>query len=241
MKVLPTAMQFVALMQSIPVRPNEVTVPPEGDAAVTKDSELPFHCSPNKWVCPATPRISHMFVATQETDVREPTVAPEGSGTLVRAQEEPFQTSASVPLDAAVDCPPTARQNEGPTHETLARTSESLTGESAAPLLAVQLVPFHCSMRMPPPMEPAWAPTPVHETEDVHETPSSALPPVSPGAAFAFVQSDALTSGGVVVAPADKPPTVSATSTLAAAIKDVLNRVTAVLLPPSRPLRGVAT
>ena len=92
---------------------------------------------------------------------------------------------------------PTARQKLVPTQETELRVSPVVAGASTLGTTA-HVVPFHCSIRDPPPAPEFSPPTAMQKVDDVHDTSFNWLKP-DPAAALAFVQFVAATVGGLVM------------------------------------------
>ena len=124
---------------------------------------------------------------------------PDGAAGVTNDHALPFHVSATA---GPVPVRPTARQKVVPTQETEFRMSPVVAGASTLGT-TVHDVPFHCSMRVPPPAPEFSAPTATQKVDDVQDTSFSELKP-DPAAALAFVQFVAATVGGLVmvVAPA---------------------------------------
>ena len=84
-----------------------------------------------------------------------------------------------------------------PTHDTEFRKSPVVAGAFTLGT-TVHDVPFHCSMRVPPPVPEFSRPTATQKVEVVHETSFSWFEP-DPAAALEFVQFVAATVGGLVM------------------------------------------
>ena len=205
-----------------------------GVPAVVAVRVVPFHWFPKmEFVAPtvAVPRTSHVVADTQETDERFVVVLPAGAAAVTKDHAVPFHVSATA---VPVPEPPTARQKEVPTHDTEFRVSPVVAGAFTLGT-TVHVVPFHCSMRVPPPAPEFSVPTATQKVEVVHDTSFSTFEP-DPAAALAFVQFVAATVGGLVMvlAPAGtgenaKGPAKSAISVPAAATRNIRN---AGIVPP---------
>ena len=115
-----------------------------------------------------------------------------------------------------------------PTHDTELRVSPVVAGAFTLGT-TVHVVPFHCSMRLPPPGPRFSEPTATQKVEVVHDTSFSWFEP-DPAAALELVQFVAATVGGLVMvlAPAGagedaKGPAKSAISVPAAATRNIRN------------------
>jgi hypothetical protein len=191
----------------------------------------------------AVPSASHCVMALHDTELRYEKLAPGGTGT--EAWKNPklsdplsFQTNEM----ALCASPPTAMQNEVPTHETLFKLSDAPVGTERFPA-GNQTEPFHCSARICPPVDSSSDPTAMQRYDVEQDTASNPLCPV-PGGPLTSVQWLAETSGGLegVLAPAGgvatSPPTTSAVSAPAAPRTNVRNVVTAfAYLSPLRAAR----
>jgi hypothetical protein len=200
----------------------------EGAAAVVAVRAVPFHWFPKSVFVPATeavPRTSHVVEDTHETEERVVAVLPDGAAGVTNVHAFPFQVSATagpVPVD------PTARQKLVPTQETELRMSPVVAGASTLGTTAHD-VPFHCSIRLPPPVPEFCPPTATQKVDDVQDTSFSVLKP-DPAAALAFVQFAAATVGGLVMGAvparageAPSGPARSAISAPAVAIRNIRN------------------
>ena len=194
----PTATHQLAVTQSIPdalrLGALEVTV---GAAAVVAVRVVPFHWFPKSVFVPATeavPRTSHVVEDTHETEERIVLVLPDGAAGVTNDHAFPFQVSATA---GPVPVCPTARQKVVPTQETEFRMSPVVAGASTLGTTAHD-VPFHCSIRLPPPAPEFCPPTATQKVDDVQDTSFSGLKP-DPAAALAFVQFVAATVGGLVM------------------------------------------
>jgi hypothetical protein len=114
-----------------------------------------------------------------------------------------------------------------PTHDTDVSVSPVVAGAFTLGT-TVHVVPFHCSMRVPPPGRFS-VPTATQKVEVVHDTSFSWFEP-DPAAALAFVQFVAATVGGLlmVLAPVGvgedtKGPAKSAISVPAATTTNIRN------------------
>jgi hypothetical protein len=171
-----------------------------GAAAAVAVRAVPFHWFPKRVFTPATeavPRTSHVVADTHETDERMVLVLPDGAAAVAKDHDVPFQVSATA---GPVPVCPTARQKVVPTHDTEFRMSPVVAGASTLGT-TFQVVPFHCSMRVPPPAPVFSVPTATQKVEVVQETSFSVLKP-DPAAALKFVQFVADTVGGLVMVPA---------------------------------------
>ncbi len=192
------------------------------------DQDVPFHCSPKTdGVLPmkAVPSASQRLMAMHEIELRYEKSAPAGTGTVTWDHVEPFQTNEMAPGLSL----PTAAQNEEPRQDTEVKLSEAPAGTETLGT-TLQVEPFHCSARTPPPVDSFCSPT-ATQSDDVEQDTALSWLCADPAAALAFVQLLALTNGGLVnPAPAGadaSPPTVRATSVPAAAIRNVRNLFTA--------------
>ena len=173
--VSPTARHQLALTQSMPVALG--TGVPEvtgGVAAVLAARVVPFHWLAKMEFVPPTvavPRTSHVVEETQETDERGELVLPVGGVAVTKDHAVPFHVSAT---DGPVLDPPTARQNVVPTHDTEFRVSPVVAGAFTLGT-TVHVEPFHCSMRVPPPVPEFSEPTATQKTDVVQDTSVSAL------------------------------------------------------------------
>jgi hypothetical protein len=189
-----------------------------GAAAVVAVRAVPFHWFPKRVFVPAieaVPRTSHVVEDTHETEERVVAVLPDGAAGVTNDHAFPFQASATggpVPVD------PTARQKVVPTQETELRVSPVVAGASTLGTTAHD-VPFHCSIRLPPPAPEFCPPTATQKVDVVHDTSFNWLKP-DPAAALAFVQFVAATVGGLVIgavpAPAGEAPRGPARSAISA-------------------------
>ena len=84
-----------------------------------------------------------------------------------------------------------------PTHDTEFRVSSVVAGAFTLGT-TVHVVPFHCSMRVPPPVPEFSEPTATQKVDVVQDTSVSTFEP-DPAAALVFVQFVAATVGGLVM------------------------------------------
>ena len=126
---------------------------------------------------------------------------PAGAAAVTNDHAVPFHVSATA---GPVPDPPTARQKVVPTHDTEFRVSPVVAGAFTLGT-TVHDVPFHCSMRVPPPVPEFSEPTATQKVEVVHDTSFSRFEP-DPAAASEFVQFVAATVGGLVMVLAPAGP-----------------------------------
>ena len=147
-----------------------------GAAAVVAVRAVPFHWFPKR--CSSHRRRRCRGPRTSSRTRTRPTrgcvlVLPDGAAAVANDHDVPFQVSATA---GPVPVCPTARQKVVPTHETEFRMSPVVAGASTLGT-TVQVVPFHCSMRVPPPAPEFSVPTATQKVEVVQETSFSVLKP----------------------------------------------------------------
>jgi hypothetical protein len=113
-----------------------------------------------------------------------------GAREATRLHVAPFHVSAIGPWPED----PTAKQNEGPTHDTESSPSSLVDGALGLGT-TVHVVPFHCSVRVPPPDPWFWIPTATQNDDVVHETSFNKLD-ADPDGTLTADHEVALTVGG---------------------------------------------
>jgi len=137
------------------------------------------------------PNVSHTVEEAQETDVNTGALAPTGKVMPFVAANHavPFHIITTGP--ALLSVAPTVTQKLDPTQDT-ERKDVPRSPPTSGLFTVVHDVPFHDSVRAPPPAPLLCPPTLTHEMALVQETEFRKLLP-APAAALASVHVDALT------------------------------------------------
>jgi hypothetical protein len=114
----------------------EVTMLPDGAAAVTNDHDVPFHVSATAGPVPDAPTARQKVVPTQDTEFSWSPVVAGASRLGTTVHDVPFHCSIRVPPPVPEFCCPTATQKVEVVHET------SLSSFEPEPAAALELVQF---------------------------------------------------------------------------------------------------